>query len=95
MDIEKYIPYEHENAVTRAQLSTRTSLPDRVVRREIEQARRRGCVIINRQDGCGYYQTNDLDEIEQQYRRQQGRALAVLCQQKHLRRLLKAAGREV
>lgn len=95
MGIETYIPFGRENAITRKELCSLTKLSDRKLREQIEQARRRGCIIINRQDGCGYYQTNDLDEIEQQYRRQQGRALAVLCQQKHLRRLLKAAGREV
>lgn len=95
MGIERYIPFGRENAVTRAQLCTLTGLPDRKVRKEIEQARRSGFIIINQQDGKGYYQTDDLDEIERQYRQQRCRALSVLSQQKHLRRRLKAAGRQV
>lgn len=45
--------------------------------------------------GRGYYRTNDPDEIACQYRQQRRRALSILAQQKHMRRLLKAAGREV
>lgn len=95
MGIEQYIPYGRENAVTREMLRSLTGKSDRMIREEIEQARRRGCIICNDQSGAGYYQTDDLDEIERQYRQQRRRALSVLSQQKHLRRRLKAAGRQV
>ena len=95
MMIEEYIPLGRENAVTRAQLCTLTDLSDRMVRKEIELARRRGCIIINQQDGRGYYQPTDLEEISVQYRQNKRRALSILAQQKYMRRLLKAAGREV
>ena len=89
MGIETYIPFGRENAITLTKLS------DRKVREQIEQARREGNIIINNQDGRGYYRTNDPDEIACQYRQQRRRALSILAQQKHMRRLLKAAGREV
>lgn len=95
MGIEQYIPHGRENAVTREQLCTLTGLPDRQVRKEIEQARHSGCIICNDQSGAGYYQTADLDEIESQYRQQRSRALSILSQQKHMRQMLKDAGREV
>lgn len=46
-----YIPEGKENAVTRERLCAITGLPDRKLREEIEQARRRGAIIINAQDG--------------------------------------------
>ena len=52
--ITDYIPFGKENAVTRAHLRAATGLPDRKIREEIEQARRRGAIIINAQDGAGY-----------------------------------------
>ncbi len=95
MGIEQYIPYGRENAVTREMLRSLTGKSDRMIREEIEQARRRGCIICNDQSGAGYFQTDDLDEISRQYWQNKNRALSILAQQKHQRRLLKAAGREV
>lgn len=95
MGIETYIPFGRENAITRKELCSLTKLSDRKLREQIEQARREGHIIINNQDGRGYYRTNDPDEIAKQYRQQRRRALSILAQQKHMRRLLKAAGREV
>lgn len=43
--ITDYIPFGKENAVTRAHLRAATGLPDRKIREEIEQARRRGAII--------------------------------------------------
>lgn len=95
MGIETYIPFGRENAVTRTELRRITGKSDRKIREEIEQARREGHIIINNQDGRGYYRTDDPDEIAKQYRQQRRRAMSILAQQKHMRRLLKAAGREV
>ena len=95
MGIETYIPFGRENAITRQERCSLTKLSDRKVREQIEQARREGNIIINNQDGRGYYRTNDPDEIACQYRQQRRRELSSLAQQKHMRRLLKAAGREV
>lgn len=84
-----------KNATTRSALSGRMRLSDRKVRELIEQARRWGYIIINAQDGRGYYLSDDLDEMEQQYRQDTNRALAVLSRRKALRRTLKDAGRQV
>ena len=90
--ITDYIPTGRENAVTRVHLREVTGLPDRKVREEIEQARRKGAIIINAQDGAGYYQSEDIKDIAKQYRQNERRALSILAQQKHLRKRLKAAG---
>lgn len=95
MMIEEYIPLGRENAVTRAQLCTLTDLSDRMVRKEIELARRRGCIICNDQSGAGYFQTDDLNEISRQYWQNKNRAMSILAQQKYARQKLKAAGRKV
>lgn len=90
--ITEYIPEGRANAVTRAQLHERTGLPDRKIREEIERARREGAIIINAQDGAGYYRSEDLREIARQYQQNERRALSILKQQKHLRKRLKVAG---
>ena len=87
--ITDYIPFGKENAVTRAHLRAATGLPDRKIR---EQARRRGAIIINAQDGAGYYQSEDIKDIAKQYRQNERRAISILAQQKHLRKRLKEAG---
>ena len=89
--ITAYIPEGRERAVTRKHLCAVTGLSDRTVRREIEEARRRGAIIINTQDGMGYFQTDDVAEIKRQYAQNERRATAILAQQKHLRRKMKAA----
>lgn len=54
MDILKYIPVGHENAVTRRDLCRRTRLSDRKVRQLIEDARK-DVVILNLGDSKGYF----------------------------------------
>ena len=93
MDIFKYIPYGKENAVTRAQLCSMTGLPDRQNRKLIELAQRRGCIILNDQDGKGYYTTTDPDVLIRYYRQEYGRALATLRKITPLRRRLRKEGR--
>ena len=94
-DVLTRIPYGRDNAVSRAYLSAFFNAPDRVIRKAIQQARTEGYIIINDSTGNGYYRTNDIDQIARQYRTNRSRAMAILVQQKHLRRLLKEAGREV
>ncbi|EQB20038.1 hypothetical protein UNSWDHB_2624 [Dehalobacter sp. UNSWDHB] len=90
--ITDYIPEGKENAVTRERLCAVTGLPDRKIREEIERARRKGVIIINAQDGAGYYASEDLRDIARQYQQNERRALSILAQQKHLRKRLKEAG---
>ncbi len=91
-NITDFIPEGKNNAITRNQLCNLTGLSDRKVRELIEQARSKGEIIINAQDGAGYFRTEDLNEIEKQYKRNDRRAKSILIQQKYLRKRLKTAG---
>lgn len=93
MNIVDLIGTGKANAVTREALSASLNTTDRAVRQAIEDARHGGNIILNDQDGLGYYLPGDISEIERQYRQNQSRALSILHYQKHLRRRLKAAGR--
>lgn len=92
MDIMDFIT---EIPITREELVKLTGLPDRKVRELIEQKRREGVLILNLQDGKGYFTSSDLDKLERQYKQNNSRAKSVLVQQKYLRRRLKEAGRAV
>ena len=89
------IPFGHDNAVSRDTLVSVTGYADRKIRKCIEEARRAGALIMNKQDGRGYYQTIDLDEIERQYQQDTKRALSILARRKTTRKILKAHGRKV
>lgn len=93
--IRAAVPYGRANAVSRAGLAAELGVSDREMRRGIELARNEGAIILCDQDGRGYYQSNDLADISRQYRQDTNRALAILKRRKHMRALLKAAGREV
>ena len=86
------IPYGKDRAVTREYLTAKTGLPDRQVRKAIEEIRRNH-IILNDQDGKGYYRSYDLDDIERFYRQERARALAVLYRMRPMRILLRGGGR--
>ena len=75
---------EHLRILLSARLGQHVS--DRTMRHYIEIARQEGLVIGNDQDGAGYYIPETLKELEITYRQNQSRALAILKQQKHIRR---------
>ena len=87
--IMDYIGVGKSNAVTRNELCALMNLPDRAVRKLIEEERNRGEIIINEQDGRGYYQSNKVEDMVAQYRANQSRAKSILRQQKYLRRKIK------
>lgn len=89
------IPYGRENAIPRATLAELLDMTDTGVRAALRHARQAGVIIINDQDGAGYYRSDDIDDIERQYRQDTSRAMAILVRRKYLRRRLKAAGRAV
>ena len=89
-DIMTYIAKGRENAVKRDELVRILNLPDRVVRKMIQDARDRGEVILNAQDGAGYYTSDDVGELERQYNTNRRRALSILRQQTHIRRRVDA-----
>lgn len=82
--IEEFIPYGRKNAVKRADLVNMIGLSDRVVRKLIEDARQSGVIIINMQDGRGYYRPEKREDLEYYIRQEEGRA-------KSIHRNLKAA----
>lgn len=61
--IEEYIPFGKNNAISRKTLCSITGLSDRRIRDEIADARRYH-VILNMQDGAGYYRPDPSDPIE-------------------------------
>ena len=93
----KYLGVGKENATNREALSMYLGITDRQVRRLIQIARDDGALILNAQDGKGYYlaDASDLDDIERQYRQDTARAMSILKRRKAMRRLLKEAGRKV
>ena len=86
------IPFGKDRAVTREYLTAKTGLPDRQVRKAIEEIRR-SHIILNDQDGKGYYRSWDMDDIERFYRQERARALAVLYRMRPMRILLRGGGR--
>lgn len=74
--IEDYIPEGKENAITREELRQRTGLEDRALRDHIAGARRNGALIINLQDGRGYYKPTVKDYREAKHFRDQEYARA-------------------
>lgn len=89
------IPTGKAYAKSRMQMAHETGLPDRTVRRGIEELRGAGYLIINDQSGAGYYITDDLDELARQYRQDTARAMAILTRRKAIRKRLKEEGRPV
>lgn len=91
MNITDFIGTGRENAVKRSELVTILNLPDRQVRKLIQEARDRGEIIINDQSGAGYYTTSDVGELKRQLRQSENRAFSLLRQQVYLRRKIKEA----
>lgn len=86
------IPFGRENAISRADLAIKLGLSDRKMREAVERARIAGLMVCNNEDGSGYYQTADLDELYIQYKRDTARAMSILSRRKPIRDKLKAAG---
>ncbi len=84
MCIVEMLKVGKENAITREQLCIRLKQPDRTVRKMIAEARLEGAIIINAQDGAGYYLSDDPADLRRQYNTNRRRAMAILRQQKHL-----------
>lgn len=78
MNLLNLIPFGQANAITRRELCLLTGLTDREVRRQIQALRAGGEIIINNQDGRGYYRTDDPAEIERYYRQEYSRAVTII-----------------
>ena len=64
MDIKKYIPKGHENAVTIDTLIAMTGMSNRQVRRAIAES---DAIILNMQDGKGYFRMNPRTKAERAF----------------------------
>lgn len=84
-----------ENAKSRVWLGNVLGMTDRQVRRMIGRLKDDGLVIVNDRDGEGYYVTDDLDEIQREYRAVTSMAMALLKRRTNIRNILIEAGREV
>ena len=89
------IPYGRRAAISREALAAKLCMSDRQMRKAVEEARNDGLIILCECNGRGYYQSNDLNEIQCQYIQDTNRAMAILKRRKPMRELLIAAGRSV
>lgn len=71
MNLVDFIPYGHKNAITSNQLGMLTGLSSRDIRKIISQAKR-DTLIVNLQDGKGYFKpTEDERELVERYLKQE------------------------
>ena len=92
MNITDYIGIGKDKAVTRTELCSQLGMTDRTVRKMIEVARAEGALIINAQDGRGYYISDNEADIRRQLHANHSRAMSILRQQKKLRQKLREIG---
>lgn len=89
MILASVLKFGKKNAQSRPELASLLGWSDRILRKNIERARQEGVVIANDQDGGGYYFPETREELERQFKRNESRAMAILRQQKHLRKALR------
>ena len=88
MLISSFIGIGQANAIERRKLQAITGFPDRIIRKAIAHEVNQGVPIVNKQDGLGYYISDDADEIERIARQEMSRGLNSV---KHGRALFLAA----
>ena len=88
MILANVLKFGRRNAQSRPELASVLGWEDRVLRQNIQKARQEGVDIANDQDGGGYYFPETRAEIERQFKHNESRAMAILRQQKFLRRAL-------
>ena len=90
-ELMSVLRHGEENAISRKMLCIEMDMPDRKMRALIEKARDEGCLILNKQDGKGYYLADNIEDIRKQYIQDTNRALSILKRRKHMRKILKEA----
>ena len=93
--ISRTVPFGRENAIKREDLARVLQVNDRQARHYIGIARLNGVIVINDQNGDGYFQTDDVKDLVQQYKQDTNRAMTILQRRKAIRDRLKTAGVEV
>ena len=93
-ELMELVPEGRENAVSRSELRMLAGISDRKCRRFLQEAKEHEELIVNLQDGKGYFRpgTDDIKSIAAQYKLNQSRMISLSKQQKNLRRILKEAG---
>lgn len=84
-ELEKLIPYGHDNAIQRRTLALALGMSDRMTRKALQAAREDGLPVLNDQDGAGYYIANDAPSIRRQIAANMARIASISKQTKHLR----------
>lgn len=92
MSIIDFIPYGKENAVKRDYLCSLLGLRDRKMRQLIQREKELGAIIINDQNGDGYYRSDDDCDLIRQMSQNQSRINSMSKQNKYLRKKLKDRG---
>ena len=93
-DISEYVPYGAENAISRHDLlnvvrSAFGEVSDREMRRMLEYSRQNGNIIINFQNGKGYFRPDSKEEIEKYIRQEEARAKTIHFNLKSAKRALR------
>lgn len=93
-DIVKYIPYGRENAISRDDLAIKVGCSDRIMRDLISKARKK-TVIINIQNGSGYYRPteNDMEDVLKYKHQEENRATEVFGNLQPVREFIRKYGR--
>ena len=94
MRISDYIPYGHEQAISREELARRSGVSDRKIRDLIKADQDEGIPVINTRNG-GYFlykDKDDLPEFKAYYLRERARSFTCLKKQKNVRQMLLRAG---
>ena len=94
MEIIELLKEGKENAVTRETLCAMTGMNDRTIRNEIERLRRE-YVILNDQDGKGYYLSKNEKEVRRYVRQEEARAKAIFYRLRPARELLKSEKKKI
>ena len=93
MNIIEYIPFGHDNPISRPELIRRTGADDRVIRDMLRTARIDGDIVIN--DGDGYFRykdKSDLPALRRYYRKERARAFSILENLMPMKAFLEAFG---
>ena len=93
-DISEYVPYGADNAISRHDLlnvvrSAFGEVSDREMRRMLEYSRQNGNIIINFQNGKGYFRPDSKEEIEKYIRQEEARAKTIHFNLKSAKRALR------
>lgn len=93
--ISRTVPFGRENAIKREELARVLQVNDRQARHYIGIARLNGVIVINDQNGDGYFQTDKFEDVVQEYKREKRRVLSIVERMRPLRRVLMDADVEL